>query len=341
MPIYQSDLARLQPGADEAASQMDKMRALILGHQNTMQQAQQQQGLDIGKYAANKGTDVGAAKQKQAEEIQSVKDLMDSGKLNEGGSVKIGDVTAGKGFDPNKVAMAGNKAMQSEMGALDKAPASKDLAGIKGQLQNVNYMHDLLDDPNKMDEGTFMALKAQAALGGSGSRAIGQVMHALGGNDKSLSGSWEDFKNQITGSANTTRTAAQINAARDSAFKYQNELEGRYKDASAQLQAQAPQYAPSMAQSGVLQSQLAARMAPQENLLKGLNARKQAYTGQTKAAGVGNTLGQPAQPYAQPQGVVDKLSSFLRGSPAAAPQQPAAPAMSFEQFKAKKAAGQL
>lgn len=49
MPIYERNLASLQPGANEAAASIDKLRELIMGSKNKMAEQQNQANVDVGK----------------------------------------------------------------------------------------------------------------------------------------------------------------------------------------------------------------------------------------------------------------------------------------------------
>lgn len=329
MPIYSKDTGILDKAAwdsiasDKANSQAEKMAKL-------------QQQLDVQKEQAKQDQGV--------KTIQSLQQIAPKGAGVSAGDTRI----TPDNLTPAMMRMQHQQMNQerSDFGSIEKI--AKPLSGVQGELEHVRYMHNLLDNPSQIDQGTFNALKGLAAAGGSGSRALGAIMKAQGTDMGTLNGTYENFKNYMSGAANTTRSPEQLQAARDSTFKYQDEVAQRYNDAKTQFQTLAPSAAPNLAAGGKLDSIIGAHTMAGDNILSGLNQRKQDYMQkQQQGANPGPSTLQPPQGNPGAANPVDKIKSYLGGlfSPSQPAQQqqaaPAQPAMSFEEFKKRKAAGQL
>lgn len=312
-----------------------------------LEMAQQDKAAKLASEALPQQTNekVREQKEKQANDISVYKQLQDMAPGDT--SVSVNGIGTGKA--PNyamqdaQIEARKQQAQVRDYNNLKKT--AKPIDALNTELDHAHYMHALLDNPNKLDEGQFNTLKGLSAAGGGGSRALATIMRAQGTDQTALQGDYQNFLNKISGSANTVKSPEQLQAARDSTLKYQDEILSRYDDQKQKFKQQAPMAAPSIFASGQLPQLLDSELAPIENKANELRQRKSDYM-QRQSAGqnpgpstIGAPQGNPGAP-----GLMDRLKGAMMGgqptqqAPAAAPQ---APGISFEEFKRRKAAGQL
>jgi hypothetical protein len=349
MPIYARDAAALDAQASEAsrnnANNNAKLQQLILGKKLDMEKAQEM--LPINKQGEQDKSDIAVAGKntQQQNEIKGIQGMQDSGMVNDGGGVKMGDTSLTRGYDPSKMAHQQQGQELKEMGALQKS-AKASMGGPQGDLETADMIHKLAENPSSVDMGTAQIMKARMAMGGSGGRALGAALRTMGMDDNTLGGDAQKFANFFTGNSTASQTPQQINALKEGAFKLADDANERLGRAKSQFAQQAPFMAPGMAANGQLQQALPSFTAPADALSASLAQRKADYQKQAAGAQPGLTGGSA---YKQPSGPIDKLAAFFgKGQaapsggtpPAASPQAPQAP-MSFQEFQARKKAGTL
>jgi hypothetical protein len=320
MGMSGSAFQSLQPGVNQLTD-------LVLGNKNKMQQAQQQQGLDIGKYQAERGSD-----------IENLQKLKESGLISEGGGAKAGEMSVSRGYDMNKLQHQRDQQQTNEFKALQSS--AKPIKSIQDDLETADMIHKLAEDPSQVDMGTAQVMKARMALGTSGGRAISAAMHAMGADKDTLAGDAEKLHNFLTGQAKAIQTPDQINALKEGAFKLGDEATEKLQRAKQQFGEQAPGIAPGMAGRGDLDRYLPTFTNQADQLAQTLAQRKQAYKQSAAQQGMGTGLNPSAQAAKKPQSFMSSVFGNLFGGgqqqQQAAPQQGAGgppPGLSFEQFK--------
>lgn len=247
---------------------------------------------------------------------------------NDASSVQFGK--AHIGADPMAHLMMQTQRRDAAEGQKLYGEAQKTAKPIDSQLQSLHAMHQLLDDPNSMDQKQLGANFARLTEG-QGQRLLQSLVHELGA-PPSLAGDAQGLANYISGAAKSTMTADQRNAMRQNLFKHQAEIQAQHEDAKNAFSQGAQLVAPDLTPDKH-QLALSSAFGHSDKLLGDLNTRRQAFEGQQKAPVVPALL---PQQQAQPTGMIDSGMSKLKNFLSPATTQPTQTPMSFEQWKASK-----
>ncbi len=215
--------------------------------------------------------------------------------------------------------------------------ATKAFQPINDQAQAVKATVDNLNLGNPTGDSAAIMNEVKALSGSS--RGMLGLMQAMGGHPTANT-KLQDAQNYVMNQAQSGLQPAQRNAMREFAFSRTGQLRDQHKQISDTLNQTAPSYANSLAASGQLPGLVSSYGASPKQALDSLDQLHQQYTQQKGNDQVSNN-----SIYSQQPSNVDKLKSFF-GFGGKSPQQPnptqqSKPPMSFEEFKAKKAAGAL
>lgn len=259
-----------------------------------------------------------AAKSKMADEdVARVKGMKASGLVEEGGSASSGTVHTGANAFARM--FQHQQQIEAQQGQKLYGEAKKQIGSIESQLQSVSNMHDLLDNPNAVDQKQLGAMGARLTEG-QGQRLLQSLVHELGA-PPSIAGNAEAASNWVLGQAQSGLTAAQSNAFRQNLFKHQSMLEQQLQDGKEQFSKSAGLIAPGLTPD---KHQIAINAASghSDNLLKSLHQRQQDYQQRSGTQIPGQMPAQQAQPASIPDKIMSKLGSFLSPSQkSAVPQQ--------------------
>lgn len=261
-----------------------------------------------------------AYKQKQSQDLETLQKMKDQGLVPGGGSARVGELSSGA--DPYVHMLQRQQSMEANQGKQLYQTAQKQVTPIEQQLQAMSTMHQLLDDPNSVDQKQMGVLQARLAEG-PGQRLLQSVVKSLGAPD-SVSGDVNKASNYLFGQAKSGFTADQSNAMRQNLFKRQSEVEAAYSDGKDQFMKGAPMLAPQLGPDKVQQA-IGAATIHSDNLLKGLHSRQQAFESQQGSQVVPQNLPpQQATPSSGSPSVLQRLGNFLRPQGAIQPPQPQA-----------------
>jgi hypothetical protein len=311
LAAYAAENAKGNSAADAAAH--DSRTAAL---QQYLQKGQQEHDLKV------KQMEPELAGQKQ----QSINDVnLDTAEdprlqslANEGGSVKVGDLSFGA--NPYTRAMASQGARTSQQAKALAAEAAKTVKPLSDQASTLQLYNDMLDNPNSYDQKKLQVLGARL-VEGPGQRLLDSVVQAMGASGNTLQGTAQDKMNYLMSTAKSGLSPQQINAMRETSFKYHDELAPQYEEARNKFTTYAPQLAPDIAAQGNLQPLIDAQFQTGNRTFDSLSKRREAFK---SAAGKNTTLQNPNPIYQQPTSPIDKLKSFFGGGQSAAPA-PAAP----------------
>lgn len=244
----------------------------------------------------------GSAKDADITRLQGMKD---SGLVEPGGTAKVGEVSTGA--DPYAKMLNQQHQREANQGGKLYATATKAAAPIQGQLDALEGMHTLLDNPNSVDQKQLGAMGARLTEG-SGQRLLQSLVQTLGA-PSSIAGDANKAANYVLGAAKSGLTPQQTNAFRENLFKHQALLEGQASDAQKQVMQAGSLIAPDL---GPEKSQAAASMAFEHS--NGVLSRlKQRQVGYAQSGGGMQPGAQPAQHSQPPQGVGGWLKSLIPG----------------------------
>lgn len=199
------------------------------------------------------------------------------------------------------------------------ATAQKQIGPITSQLDNIKFLHTLLDNPTAINQKNIQANLARM-YEGPGARLLSSVINSAGGKPSGFQ-SAQDATNWFTGQANSGFTNDQINKMREELFSQADRLKESHGNAMNQLSTIAPSIAPIMASQGTLKPALDSFAAPANNYFQDLDQRKANYLQQ---AGNKTGLAPGAKPPEyRPGGFTNNLKSYLTGQ-GVQPQQPSA-----------------
>jgi hypothetical protein len=198
-----------------------------------------------------------------------------------------------------------NSRMEAQQGQKLYSAAQNAVKPVEGRLQAMSMMHQLLDNPNNIDQKQLGALQARLTEG-QGQRLLQSLVETLGA-PKSVAGNSVDASNWLFGQAKAGLTAPQQNAMRENLFKHQAEVEQEYNNGKQGFLQSASLVAPNLGPDKQMQAISAAGLNS-DSLLQNLHKRQEAYAKQG-----GGQVPSPQQPnqVAQPQTVMDKGMSGL------------------------------
>lgn len=252
-------------------------------------------------------------------------------------NAKVGNVDVSQ--SEQNVFMQGQKNMDQE-GRILAANATKAYKPIDDQAQAVKATVQSLNAGNPTGDSAAIMNEVKALSGSS--RGMLGLMQALGGHPTAAT-KMQDAMNFVNNTAQSGLQPAQRDAMREFAFSRVGQLQQQHQQITDTLKQTAPSYAHSLASSGQLPGLVDSYGAGPKQALSDIGQMSQAYSKEMN----GNTVSQPSTASPHPS-TMDRLKSFFGGGQSQpqqqAPQQAApqsgAP-MSFEEFKAKKAAGSL
>lgn len=292
MSITQKDFQALQPGVNELSRNIAERKL-------AQQQAEQQQSLEqLRAYLAPK-----VAGQKQAaENEENIKTLQDprlQDLVNDGGSVKAGDLSLG-GNPYSK--LVGQGPHQAQAFLKNAQGAYK---GINDQLDASQSTLDALNQGNATSDKLALINEARLAAGAGGSRAISHMVDILSGGQTAAS----NFQEKLNWLQNTpnipTLQPAQRDAIRESVFNRVPQLEQMHHTVSNQLAQQGPIIAP-QADTGTLLNSMA---GPAQQKLDGLKKMQADYSS-ARAKQSSSDISQPSIANPNPS-TFDKLKSMF------------------------------
>ncbi len=290
--------------------------------------------------------EAGISADTQAKNLATLQDLMSHRKPGEKTSY---DLEAGGGVktmesQPNPVLM-----MSSHLGQEGQRVAN--LAGkafkpIQDQAEAAEQTLKSLNQGNSAADKAAVINEANMFLKGGGGRAMGAVMQQLTG-EPTAEGAMQKAQNWLMNSSNIpTLQPAQRNSLREAVLGRVQGLQKQHQQVSSTLPTQARSVAPFTSAQGGLNDLVESYGQGAKSTLDRLNQMSQEYEQQKQQAQA--PVSNPQSFNAQPT-TLDKLKSFFTGGGKDTqshqqPQQqapPNKPPMSFEEFKAKRAAGQL
>jgi len=290
------------------------------------------------EYQFKTDTDQGVQKQNFDTAQQFVDENAKKGrKLN----VKLGNVDISQ-TDQN-LYLQNQKASDQE-GKILYDRATKLYKPVDDQAQAVKTTIDSLNLGTPAGDSAAVMNELKAVTGSS--RGVATLFDKVGGHPTAAT-TMAEMINYITNAANSTMQPAQRNGMREFAYSRIGQLRQQHDSITGTLNTTAPSFAHTLASSGQLPGLINSYGAAPRQALDDLDKLQKEYTTQKGNTKVSNNSTFSPQPTTL-DSISDKLSNFFRpsakspqpSSPQAAPAQGGAP-MSFEEFKAKKAAGQL
>ncbi len=328
--------------------------------QTQMQQAGFQQQKDMGMQNAGNEESIAKLKHQLGQQdidqnFDKAQEMVDNNsKMGRKVNVKLGNVDVSQA-DTNPYLQQSRA--QSHEGTEVRNAATKAFSTIDQQAQAVKATVDSLNLGNPTGDSAAVMNEVKAISGSS--RGMLGLMQALGGHPTAAT-KMQDAMNYINNTAQSGLQPAQRDAMREFAFSRIPQLKQQHQSASETLVNTAPSYAPNLSSTGQLPSLVGSYGKAPKQALDDLEQLHTEYSKQGPKVSNSTT-------YSPAPSNLDKLKSFLgfggqqpqqqapppvpsnyRSAPAGSatqnvvPQQPAQGApMSFEEFKAKKAAGQL
>lgn len=268
---------------------------------------------ELEKYLLQKKSDLESSASKDYE--QRAKDLASS--LSDD-NIKYNAKVSATGTDisqapPDIMGRAG-----ADVSRLNKS--YKDIvAPVSNEADSLLAAHEFLDHPNAYDQTAFNVLKARMLAGPGGSKAVATIAKAMGAPMDSFGGDVDKAANWVFGHADKTIQGPQLNEARNTVMKFQDQLEPRVKDAISQYQGQSAG-ANAMRATGQLDPFIATQLAPIQNKMSQLGDIRKKWASQSGTGAVPNTP--PNQTNAAPPGLLGRLGDMLKGASSPQPQQP-------------------
>ncbi len=328
--------------------------------QNQMQQAGFKQQRDMVAQNTSKEEDLARLKHTLGQ--QDLQDNFDqasgfidqNAKMGRKVNVKLGNVDVSQA-DTNPAIQASRA--QAHEGTEVRNAATKAFSGIDQQAQAVKATVDSLNLGNPTGDSAAVMNEVKAISGSS--RGMLGLMQALGGHPTAAT-KMQDAMNFINNTAQSGLQPAQRDAMREFAFSRIPQLKQQHQSAADTLTNTASSYAPNLSSAGQIPGLINNYGKAPKQALDDLENMHTEYSKQGPKVSNSTTYspapsnldklksffgfgGQQSQPQQQaPPPVPSNYRSAPAGSATqnVAPQQPGAP-MSFEEFKAKKAAGQL
>ena len=340
MAILRSDLPGLQKSSDALTD-------LILGNKYKQDQAQQQKDLavqqakemlPVEQQSAQQKSDI-ALKQSGAERegaFGMLGRMKDNGMITEGGgaSVSKDGLAVTRGTNPATAQNQQDKLMNSEAMGLNKL--TKPIQDNADVLEQIRTIHEMAKSPNAYDQKNIGVLQARIAEG-KGQRLLQGVINTFGAKGESAPSWLASMSNKVQGNAASTITPEEMRQLVEHTHKMGDEYAQRFKDSVDQYNQMAPMAANRTMQIDPSRIDRVRDSAASRGLqaLDAINKSKQQY--QDTAAAAGRQVPAPAAP--QEQGLMGWLKGKLPGATPAATQTQ--PAMSFEEYKKRKAEGTL
>lgn len=238
--------------------------------------------------------------------------------VNEGGSVKAGDLSVG-GNPYAKMQMQGPHQAQAFLKTAQGA-----YKGINDQLDSSKATLDNLNLGNSTGDKLALINEAKLSLAGSGGRAIGQMVSQLSG-DPTMASDAQKSLNWLQNTPNVpTLQPAQRDAMREAVFGRLPQISQQHDQTSAQLAQQGPIVAPQADYSGLVNS----FVTPTKQKIDQLGKMQADYQAQRAKMQPQPNVSNPSQANANPT-TVDRLKSFFgvgSGGGQAQPQQAQQPA---------------
>jgi hypothetical protein len=342
MAILRSDLPGLQKSSDALTELIlgAKQKQDQMGLQKDLNVQQAKDMLPVEQQAAQQKSDI--ALKQSATEREGAKSMLgqlkDEGLITEGGGAAVtkDGLSVTRGINPLTMQNQQDKLMNSEAMGLNKL--TKPIQDNADVLEQIRTIHEMAKNPNAYDQKNIGILQARIAEG-KGQRLLQGVINTFGAKGESAPGWVASMSNKIQGKAASTITPEELQQLVEHTHKMGDEYVQRFQDSVNQYDQMAPMAANRTMQVDPSRIQRVRDSAAGRGFqsIDTINKSKQQY--QDTAAAAGRQVPAPAAP--QEQGLMSWLKGKLPGSSPqqAAPQ--AQPAMSYEEYKKRKAEGTL
>lgn len=266
-----------------------------------LQQEASQQKHEEGKYRD----------QAELDKLEKLQEYFSRTKPGSKMSVKAGDTSYSESeSDPS--AKGANEASKLAL------HAKNTLKDVEAQLDAVNRIHELLDNPSALKDKNIQVALARS-YEGAGQKILQAVVSAAGGKPDAIQ-KGTDFVNFITGAALSGLSKDKLNAIREEASAQGRMAIEAWKDKSSLFTQTAPSIAP---HSADVTAQINAYTTRGNQLSQKLADRQKAFLDQAGAASKeGNTtVPQYNPPTTTGDKVRGKLRDLFTGTPTPPPQQ--------------------
>ena len=155
------------------------------------------------------------------EDIARLQKMKESGLVEEGGQGKVGEVSTGA--DPYAKNLQRGQLLESNQRKAISQNASKAASGYESQVDALNTIHTLLDNPNSIDQKQLGAMEARVTEG-QGQRLLQSLVQELGANPNDLQSKGVSLWNYVTSQAKGGVSSDKLQAFRDNLYKHQDEI---------------------------------------------------------------------------------------------------------------------